>query len=150
MYYSKIISFGSNSIYLGDCNIYKDPTIIHKLNIKSILCIKDYGFDMSVMKKENVDVLNLGLSHKNLFDKTTMKQMIFKTNIFIEDALKKGSVYVHCRSGINRSPVFVWSYLIYNSHGLVSPKEAYWKVYNKRPIIKPTYYRTFKKIYKYK
>ena len=24
MYYSKIRSFGSNSIYLGNCNIYKD------------------------------------------------------------------------------------------------------------------------------
>lgn len=147
MYYSKIRSFGSNSIYLGNCNIYKDPSIISKLNIKNILCIKDYGFDMSLIKNQNVDILNLGLSHKDLFDKTTMKQMIYKTNEFIEKALKEGSIYVHCRSGINRSPVFVWSYLIYASSGLISPKKAYWTVYKKRTQIKPTYYGIFKKIY---
>ena len=144
---NKIKSFGSNNIYLGSCNIYEPSKkhLIKKLNIKSILCIKDYGFDFKGLKE--VNILNLSLSHKELFDVYTMKRNIKITNKFIDEALKQGSVYVHCRSGINRSPIFVMAYLVYQSHGLISPKKSYFYVFKKRPCIKPTYYKIYKKVY---
>ena len=148
MYFSKICSFGSKNIYLGNWNIYNDPVMIDRLNIKNILCIKDYGFDMSEIKKKSINVLNLDLSHQSLFDPVVMKNMIGISNKFIHESLKEGNIYIHCRSGVNRSPIFVMAYLIFTSHGLISPKKAYWKVFKKRSCIKPTYYKQFKKIYK--
>lgn len=131
----------NHKLILGSCQIYKYPELIKDLNIKTIICIKDYGFKLDQVK----NYINLNISHKNFFKINIMTYYIHKMNKYIDEKLKEGNIYIHCRSGVNRSPIFVMAYLIYK-YG-ISTIDAYDYVKKRRYEIKPTYYKTFKKIY---
>lgn len=141
-----ICEINGNRLILGDCSIYDNMDVFKELNIKTVVCVKDYGFDLERLRNDGINVINLHISHRKLFNKEIMKNAIMNTNKFIDNGLKNGSVYVHCRSGKNRSPVFIASYLIYEM-GL-TPELAYRYIKKKRPLIEKTYLNVFKTIYK--
>ena len=133
-----------NKLLLGDCSVYfKNPIEQFKeLNVKTIICVKDYGFNLNNI---GIEYVNLNISHNDLFDIKTMFTMIRFTNKYIENKLKAGSVYVHCRSGKNRSPVIIAAFLVYELG--ITPDIAFRIVKKKRHEVAETYYNIFMKMY---
>ena len=135
-----------NKLILGDCSIYYNNPIqkFEDLNVKTIICVKDYGFPL---KQMGIQYVNLNVSHAKLFNEKNMFNMISFTNKYIEERLKIGSVYVHCRSGKNRSPIIIAAFLVYEL-GL-TPDLALKQVKRKRREVEYTYYNVFSKLYKF-
>ena len=108
--------------------------------------MKDYGFGLQELKAMGINVINLNISHRKLFNKAVMLEMICTTNKYIEKGLETGSVYVHCRSGKNRSPVVVSAFLVYDL-GL-TPELSFKLVKKRRRAVEYTYLKEFLDIYK--
>lgn len=140
-----IYEINENKLILGDCTIYNNMKKFEDLNIKTVLCVKDYGFNFEYLKKRGIDVINLQLSHSVLYNEQIMKKAIMFVNKYIDNGLSKGSVYVHCRSGKNRSPLFIASYLVYKLG--ITPELAYRYIKKKRKLIEYTYLKVFSSIY---
>lgn len=140
-----VYELNGNKLILGDCTIYNNMELFKEMHVKTVVCVKDYGFKLDYLRNNGINVIDLHLSHRKLYNKKIMKKAIMLTNKFIDDGLEKGSVYVHCRSGKNRSPVFIASYLVYRE-GL-TPDLAYRYVKDKCSLVKKTYLNVFKSIY---
>lgn len=111
-------------------------------NRRGLNKMREAGIDAVVnMREESDDAARRRAGEHYLWLPTTddappTLEDLEKGAVFIEDHIQAGrGVYVHCASGVGRAPTMAAAYLV--SKGM-TPKEAWEKIRESRPFIRPT------------
>jgi len=102
----------NNNIYLGNINISQNEGFIKQHNIKVIVnCSKDIPFSSKNTKNYRISVDD-NLSHSSIIIMFRyLKKLIPLINNHL---LKKDTILIHCRAGMQRSATFLAALLMYN------------------------------------
>ena len=120
----------TGALFLGDFKTAKNVEFLKENSIKSVLSLmvdyeinyKDFLSNHKVISAQDKDTFDLSKHFDECFE-------------FIDEALKKGSVLIHCVSGISRSSAILIMYLMKKSNKKYL--EAYTQVKKKRCRINP-------------
>lgn len=115
-------------LYLGDWNCARNKHALQKLNITHILCVAQFQpLYPQLFTYKIVDIPDA--NSEDIFSH-------FPASIdFINQARQSGSIFVHCRAGVSRSPTVVIAYLMKENN--MSLDEAFNFVKQRRSRIEP-------------
>lgn len=102
----------NNYIYLGNINISQNKSFLEKNSIDVVVnCSKDIPFLSNITKNYRIAVDD-NLSHSSII---IMFRYIKKLiPIINKHLLKKETILIHCRAGMQRSATFLAALLMYN------------------------------------
>jgi protein-tyrosine phosphatase len=117
------------NLYLGGFSDAMNLKELKKVGVTHCLTVM-YGvspFYPNDFKYINIPVLDV--------DMESLEPYFAQTNLFIEDSVKTGKVFVHCRQGKSRSASIVIAYMMFKYK--LKFHEALQAVRAKRPLISP-------------
>jgi protein tyrosine phosphatase len=119
----------TDHLYLGNWNTACNVDFIKPYNFKAIMCISEHqkpNFVLEQYKEHNITHY-----YKFLYDNT--KERISQLNSFIDPICQhiknKENVFVHCMSGMSRSPCFIL--MVLRQLALENGEQNNWDLLNK-------------------
>jgi len=127
---SLILFSEKEKLYLGNYKTANDLTLLNTLAIKSIV-------NVALAQVPNFFPRVFTYKSKELSDlpDEEISETFNELVDFIEEALTRGPVFVHCAGGVSRSATIVIAFLMKKKQMCL--KDAYAHVKEKRPIIAP-------------
>ena len=136
--YTMVSSDPIGGLYLGGLFAAQDYEKQKEKNIFYVLSVLEN--DLTKQLKE--DYTKYGITHKTINIADALNSEIFPHFLdcseFIDQALKKGNILVHCKMGVSRSASIVVAYLIHKK-GYRTVKEALDLVQEKRRSACPNF-----------